>query len=123
MNIPSNAQSLALGPELQSCTQDLLEHLCDPVSLEQPFEQHHTAIAHVESTSASLSELGYLLQACGETAGNAGYPSAAIEEWFEEIVRFGPCDATGRLIDSDEIFSSVGSPDKAPTPGNPGTCQ
>jgi hypothetical protein len=101
----------------------LLQYLCGSVSREQTVATSSTAVAHVASSDAALTELGNLLRTCGNTAQSNGYSSDAIESWFQGLVQFGPCDSTARLLGPDEVFAPAGDPGLAPAPSAPGTCQ
>ncbi len=122
-NVAKHAKDLALGPELEACTKNLLQYLCGSVSREQTVATSTTAVAHVTSSDAAMTELGNLLRTCGNTAQSEGYSSAAIEGWFQELVQFSPCDSTARLIGPDEVFAPAGDPGLAPAPSAAGTCQ
>jgi hypothetical protein len=122
-NVATHAKNLALGPELETCTKNVLQYLCGPVSKEQTVATSSTAVAHVASSEAALTELGNLLRTCGNTAQQEGYSNDAIEGWFQGLVQFSPCDATARLLGPDEVFAPAGDPGLAPAPSAPGTCQ
>ncbi|PKN48365.1 MAG: hypothetical protein CVU63_05285 [Deltaproteobacteria bacterium HGW-Deltaproteobacteria-20] len=122
-NVAVHAKTLALGPALETCTKNVLQYLCGPVSREQTVAASSTAVAHVASSDAALTELGNLLRTCGNTAQSNGYSSDAIESWFQGLVQFSPCDSTARLLGPDEVFAPSGDPGLAPAPSAPGTCQ
>jgi hypothetical protein len=116
------AKNMAPLPGLISCTTDLLDYLCSPISYEQQASQSSVNVSHVANTHAELTEVFEILESCANRAGQLGMSEASITSWFEDDFGISACDANGRLIDNEELVSGPTDPNQAPSADAGRTC-
>lgn len=91
------------------CIDAFLDFLCQPVSQEQNHATRNVIARVVENDAAFGNELAGVVAICGEVFG---------EEWVQENIGFGVCDASATLFEPGTAVT----PAPAGEPSGPGTC-